>query len=65
MLFQYLQDRLNKVHQNCLKETSKRRTLLEATQSNASNTYNVSTSPNEQLTKADAPSSLTKTLAFQ
>jgi hypothetical protein len=27
--FQAAQDRLNKVHQSCLKETAKRRTLLE------------------------------------
>ena len=32
------QDRLNKVHQNCLKETAKRRTLLEPTPATAPTT---------------------------
>ena len=50
------QDRLNRVHQNCLKETAKRRTLLESNPTHTSN---------DQSTVPEATSTLTKTLAFQ
>ena len=52
----HFQDRLNKVHQSCLKETAKRRTLLESNPTHTSN---------DQSTAPEATSTLTKTLAFQ
>ena len=35
-ILQGAQDRLNKVHKNCLKETSQRRTLLEPSEAHVS-----------------------------
>lgn len=63
-ILQGAQDRLNKVHQNCLKETAKRRTLLEPTPANTSNPYDSSTAADVRQSSSNA-GSLNKSLAFQ
>ena len=64
-------DRLNKVHQSCLKETAKRRTLLEPSPTSATPHLHDSPSGSQPSTSATGDSggavggSITKSLAFQ
>ena len=61
-------DRLNKVHQSCLKETAKRRTLLEPSPSTTTDIYDSAVPGGSRPSTSDSSvtnATLTKSLAFQ